>query len=870
MSIDLVNPPPGYEVIDYLGGGAMGDVYLARQISLGREVALKVSKRNLDKELHTTLDRLLTEALTIARLDHPNIVPVFDCISHDSRVFIVMKYVEGFTLGDLLKGGRPEFAKPPYAHFFKDGKLRREAIVEIGIRLAEALAYAHERGIYHRDIKPSNIFVDKKGRIVLIDFGIARDSTRQGMTATGVVVGTPHYMSPEQIRGVALDGRSDLYAVGCVLYHCITGRVPFNDTNEVMVCIKHLNDPLPSIDAISCDSDPDLNAVIVNLLEKEPDNRTPTADALAEQLGRLQPGSSASIRAASILHGMEGGGSNSTTKQQQMSSQTNAGSFGSRTFALPPGFVTRKRKALFRTLAIGTLAVVGVMSLLVFLAENPDLDLPVNLEPLKRENWLVPLLVDQPAVAGGATIGDIPRRQVTGDTDEPASGGSDLSTTPDAETSQGGIEVAVVLPTPRATPTIESPLATPISTPEATPTPSPTPEPTPTPTPTPLPLWMAVPPPDGLEVEQEGWQPYVDWLAPRGQRFEIIHPTLTHEMEVIGDHLYVNVENPHPEDVEIALIATVRVTETTVARTPFGITLEEPVTYTIHRGSPFRDEEGDGVRYDGTRIVLPAEDRFSVPLIRITHRERALLGVEAQVESLVVAGRGRRLGSSSSPSSADTPGLAEATMNLVAGAPMRSRLDTETFGSTDALRQVIDVQTRLVMPPAPLSPAMAEVLAPHEVQTNIQRFLLNVNKHAQQGSQLLPSLITDQRLNATVNGGAELELTLAAEPGDLKVSVVVLSGLQTVTISHNDGSRRDAIRPLAGMGTFDHPVRLAARGGRVRIPLIRWTMQGNQQAVLASRIDIKTLAVLLHDPHSSESESQPPRFRRIANLEASR
>src|SRR5690606_27254985 len=100
MSIDLINPPPGYEVIDYLGGGAMGDVYLARQVSLGRQVALKVSKRGIDKELHTTLDRLLSEALTIARLDHPNIVPVYDCISHDSRVFIVMKYVEGFTLGD--------------------------------------------------------------------------------------------------------------------------------------------------------------------------------------------------------------------------------------------------------------------------------------------------------------------------------------------------------------------------------------------------------------------------------------------------------------------------------------------------------------------------------------------------------------------------------------------------------------------------------------------------------------------------------------------------------------------------------------------------------------------------------------------------
>ncbi len=867
MPADLVNPPPGYEVLDYLGGGAMGEVFLARQVSLGRRVALKVSKRNIASELHTTLDRLLDEALTIARLDHPNIVPVYDCIKHDSRVFIVMKYVEGFTLGDLLKGGHEEFLAPPYSHFFKDGRLRREAIAEVGLRMAEALAYAHERGVLHRDIKPSNIFIDHKGKIVLIDFGIARDSTRQGLTATGVVVGTPHYMSPEQIRGVPLDGRADLYALGCVLFHCLTGRVPFYDTNEVMVCIKHLNDPVPNIEALASDTSPALNQLVIKLLEKDRDQRIPSAEALMDYLAGIQAGSSTSTDTVRILHdmgGRTGQADRAVSPSEEVATET------ALPFRVPDASapavafaasvpVPRRARRRSRPWVLGVFALVLVACVLVVLAEQPSF-LPRHaifdrLKPLRRENWLDPILGVKASPDPGKRVVEDPGLGI---------GGHD---TAQVEEAAAPVEVEEESPALReeSEPDVIEVAAIPVM-PE--PTPEPAPEPTPAPVPTPLPFWMTVPVPEGLAVDQSGWQPLVDWLAPRGSRYRLAQPVLVPEMELIGENVYVTLQNPTDEELDVAVLATVASSDTVVIRTPFSLERQPQRTFTAHRGSPFPDSRSDSAVFDSNRILVPAGGEVTIPLGSVAPPSRPIVRSEVEIVSLVAVGRGARLigeGAVASPVSDLSPVVGD-----LIGSPFKASFAAARVVSSPVLKEIIEAQTRLVLPGASADAARAEVLRREDALSNILQFLEDVEAHSLDGSLLPPSLVTSHRLSATINGGGELDLSLDAAPGNYRVSAVILNGLQSISLSHRGGAVREAVRPLAGMGVFDHEVRLGSRGGTVRLSLLRWTMQDGQEAVLNSRIEIKTLLVIVHEEGKKLGEPQPPRFRRIINLDASR
>jgi serine/threonine protein kinase len=262
-----------YELENEIGRGGMGIVYCARDKRLKREIAVKV----LPPELSFRADirqRFLREAETAAQLNHPNIVPIYTVEERDNLVYFVMAYIKGDNLGQRLQQHGP---MPPV-------EVRR-----ILREVADALAYAHHRNVIHRDIKPDNIIIDEEtGRAMVTDFGIARALTDSGdsrLTATGMAIGTPAYMSPEQSAGdQAIDGRSDLYSLGVVGYQMLCGQPPFVASNTPSMLVKHLSErPIP-VDERWPDLPPDLARAVMICLEKDPADRFPSAAAFAAAL----------------------------------------------------------------------------------------------------------------------------------------------------------------------------------------------------------------------------------------------------------------------------------------------------------------------------------------------------------------------------------------------------------------------------------------------------------------------------------------------------------------------------------------------------------------------------------------------------------
>lgn len=282
MADITIKNPPGYEIKEYIDGGSMGEVYRAVQISLDREVAIKTRIiSSLDKE-EMDPERLIREAKTIARLEHPKIIKVHDCFVRDERIYIVMELLNGTTLGHILS--EKENWKQYDRYLRAPGKLELEWILKIGIEVSMALQHAHEKDIYHRDIKPSNIFITNNDEIKVFDFSIARDIKSRGLTMTGMIVGSPPYMSPEQVQGKKIDSRSDIYSMGCVLFHAVTGSMPFHDTSEIMICVKHLQEAPPDPKEIAQDCPEELREIILKCLEKKPEDRYQSAKDLAEDL----------------------------------------------------------------------------------------------------------------------------------------------------------------------------------------------------------------------------------------------------------------------------------------------------------------------------------------------------------------------------------------------------------------------------------------------------------------------------------------------------------------------------------------------------------------------------------------------------------
>jgi serine/threonine-protein kinase len=259
-----------YQILEELGRGGMAVVYRAYQPSLNREVALKVLSPQLafDEQF---VERFQREARAAAGLNHPNIVTIYDVGQQDSYHYIVMELLEGQTLRQLIER---EGALPP---------LRTTRIVE---QVAGALDYAHQRGFIHRDVKPSNIFVGPGDRVTLTDFGIAKAAWGTRLTQTGTLIGTPEYMSPEQVQGQEASARSDVYALAVVAYQMLSGQVPFEGTTPHAVLYKQVHEAPPSLSSLRPGLPPALEGVLRRGLAKDPAARYASAGAFARALSR--------------------------------------------------------------------------------------------------------------------------------------------------------------------------------------------------------------------------------------------------------------------------------------------------------------------------------------------------------------------------------------------------------------------------------------------------------------------------------------------------------------------------------------------------------------------------------------------------------
>jgi len=256
-----------YEILDELGRGGMAIVFKAREKQLERDVAIKVLPFSLafDKEF---VERFQREARTSAKLEHPGIIPIYRVGKSGRVIYFVMKFLRGKPLASVL-GARGSL--PP-------GEIR-----QVLVQVARALAYAHKSGIVHRDIKPDNIMFDEHGQAVVTDFGIAKAATGGKLTGTGMSIGTPHYMSPEQARAQALDGRSDIYSLGVVAYQCLTGSVPFDGEDSFSIGYKHIMEevPLPPLETYDQRT---LFEIVRKMMAKGPDDRFQSAEELVNAL----------------------------------------------------------------------------------------------------------------------------------------------------------------------------------------------------------------------------------------------------------------------------------------------------------------------------------------------------------------------------------------------------------------------------------------------------------------------------------------------------------------------------------------------------------------------------------------------------------
>ncbi|HSB54925.1 MAG TPA: serine/threonine-protein kinase, partial [Gemmatimonadales bacterium] len=254
-----------YSLERELGRGGMGAVYLARDLRLDRPVAIKVLPPELAVRPELR-ERFLRETRTAASFSHPNIVSVYSVEETPGLLFFVMSYIEGETLSQRVK---------------RQGPLPVPEALRLLQEVAWALSYAHGRGVVHRDIKPDNVLLEKStGRALVMDFGIARSVAATGLTQVGEAVGTPHFMSPEQAAGDAVDGRSDLYSLGVVAYFAVSGRLPFDGESAQAVMVAHISQPATPVSRFRPDLPGPLAAAIDRCLAKAPEQRFATGESL--------------------------------------------------------------------------------------------------------------------------------------------------------------------------------------------------------------------------------------------------------------------------------------------------------------------------------------------------------------------------------------------------------------------------------------------------------------------------------------------------------------------------------------------------------------------------------------------------------------
>src|SRR5208337_3325180 len=287
-----------YEIVSLLGAGGMGEVFRARDSRLKREVAIKVLPQALSLDADR-LRRFEQEALATAALNHPNILAVFDIGTSEGSPYVVSELLEGETLRERLRSGAIAVRKA----------------LEYALQIAHGLAAAHEKGIIHRDLKPENLFVTKDGRVKILDFGLAKltqadpgshtsiPTVTHGGTEAGVVMGTAGYMSPEQVRGMALDPRSDIFSFGAILYEMLSGKRAFHGETPADTMSSILKEEPPELSETNRNVSPALERIVHHCLEKSPEARFHSASDIAFDLEHLSGLSGSTARVAAAATG---------------------------------------------------------------------------------------------------------------------------------------------------------------------------------------------------------------------------------------------------------------------------------------------------------------------------------------------------------------------------------------------------------------------------------------------------------------------------------------------------------------------------------------------------------------------------------------
>ncbi|WP_329384781.1 protein kinase domain-containing protein [Streptomyces sp. NBC_01716] len=272
-----------YQLRDLLGEGGMASVYLAYDAALDRQVAIKTLHTELGRE-QSFRERFRREAQAVAKLSHTNIVSVFDTgedeLDGSLMPYIVMEYVEGQPLGSVLQSDIQQY-----------GAMPADRALKVTADVLAALETSHEMGLVHRDIKPGNVMMTKRGVVKVMDFGIARamQSGVTSMTQTGMVVGTPQYLSPEQALGRGVDARSDLYSVGIMLFQLLTGRLPFEADSPLAIAYAHVQEEPVAPSSINRSLTPAMDALVARALKKNPNERFPSAAAMRDECARVLP-----------------------------------------------------------------------------------------------------------------------------------------------------------------------------------------------------------------------------------------------------------------------------------------------------------------------------------------------------------------------------------------------------------------------------------------------------------------------------------------------------------------------------------------------------------------------------------------------------